>query len=131
MGSIQISVLRLTMKLFVAAALLVSAVSAFSINGKEELIKKFGEKNIKFGQDVRTDFCNQCMEITVSSTGGTQEHQPQRLDILLMDLSGRTWFHSGSPPTTSTSPPTPCPTPSCTTSSGSSQRWLEDSTLES
>merc|ERR1711955_155128 len=52
-------------------------------------------------------------------------------NILLMDLSGRTWFHSGSPPTTSTSPPTPCPTPSCTTSSGSSQRWLEDSTLES
>ena len=67
------------MKLFVAAALLVSAVSAFSINGKEELIKKFGEKNIKFGQNVKTDFCNQCMEITVSSTGGTQEHQPQRL----------------------------------------------------
>jgi len=77
------------MKLFVAAALLVSAVSAFSINGKEELIKKFGEKNIKFGQNVKTDFCNQCMEITVSSTGGTQEHQPQRLGTYTVD--GSVW----------------------------------------
>merc|ERR1719348_2277298 len=32
------------MKLFVAAALLVSAVSAFSINGKEELIKVWRKK---------------------------------------------------------------------------------------
>merc|ERR1719335_472773 len=109
------------MKLFFAAALLVSAVSAFSINGKEELIKKFGEKNIKFGQNVKTDFCNQCMEITVSSTGGTQEHQPQRLGTYTVD--GSVWENIvpfWKSPTTSTSPLTPCQTQSCTTSSGSS-----------
>ena len=27
----------------------------------------------------RTNYCNQCMEITVTSSGGTQEHQPNRL----------------------------------------------------
>ena len=66
----------------IAAALLVSAVSGFHINGQEELIKKFGEKNIKFDQGkTKSEFCNQCMEITVSSTGGTLEHQPQRLGV--------------------------------------------------
>ena len=28
---------------------------------------------------LRTNYCNQCMEITVTSSGGTQEHQPARL----------------------------------------------------
>jgi len=67
------------MKVFVAAAVLVSVASALSIQGKEELLKKFGAMNINFDKNVRTNFCNQCHEITVTSTGGTAEHQPQRL----------------------------------------------------
>merc|ERR1712227_95716 len=90
---------NIIMKLL-AAALMISAVAGFHINSEEELVKKFGRNNIKFDQGkTKSEFCNQCMQITVSSTGGT--------------LSP-----SGSPPTTSTSPPTPTPTPSCTTSSG-------------
>ena len=83
------------MKVFVVAAVLVSVASALSIQGKEELVKKFGAMNINFDKNVRweisgivffypnwifrTNFCNQCHEITVTSTGGTAEHQPQRL----------------------------------------------------
>merc|ERR1711971_28238 len=43
-------------------------------------------------------------------------------------LFGRTWFPSGLQTTPSTSPLTQCQTLSSTTSSGSSQRLLEDST---
>ena len=41
------------MKIFVAAATLIAVASAFSINGQEELVKKFGAKNIKFDKNVR------------------------------------------------------------------------------
>lgn len=75
------------MKIFVAAAALIAAASAFSINGQEELVKKFGAKNINFDKNVRTNFCNQCHEITVTSTGGTAEHQPQRLGKYVVDGS--------------------------------------------
>merc|ERR1719187_817935 len=121
------------MKLFVAAALFFSAVSAFSINGKEELIKKSLEKKILNSDRMsRLTFATsawksqfQALEEPKSTNLRDLEH------TLSMGLSGRTWFHSGSLQTTSTSPPTPCPTPSCTTSSGWSLRWLEDLTLES
>ena len=68
------------MRFLVAAALLASAVSAATVlQGREQLVKAFGTKNIKFDPKTKTNFCNQCHEITVSSTGGTLEHQPQRL----------------------------------------------------
>jgi len=71
-----------------AAALMISAVAGFHINSEEELIKKFGRKNIKFDQGkTKSEFCNQCMQITVSSTGGTLEHQPQRLGVYTVDGS--------------------------------------------
>ena len=41
------------MKVFVAAAVLVSVASALSIQGKEELLKKFGAMNINFDKNVR------------------------------------------------------------------------------
>ena len=41
------------MKVFVAAAVLVSVASALSIQGKEELVKKFGAMNINFDKNVR------------------------------------------------------------------------------
>ena len=41
------------MKIFVAAAAFIAAASAFSINGQDELIKKFGAKNINFDKNVR------------------------------------------------------------------------------
>merc|ERR1712045_365175 len=69
---------RLRMK-FLAIAFLMGAVSSFKISSKENLIKRFGESNVSFDPSLRTNYCNQCMEITVSSTGGTQEHQPNRL----------------------------------------------------
>ena len=31
---------------------------------------------------VRTAFCDSCMEITVQSNGGAQEHQPNRFSTL-------------------------------------------------
>ena len=68
------------MRFLVAAAVLASAVSAATVlQGREQLVKAFGTKNIKFDPKTKTNFCNQCHEITVSSTGGTLEHQPQRL----------------------------------------------------
>merc|ERR1712110_1176051 len=70
-----------------AFAFMGTVASAFSINGQEELVKKFGAKNIKFDKNVRTNFCNQCHEITVTSTGGTAEHQPQRLGKYVVDGS--------------------------------------------
>ena len=41
------------MKVFVAAAALIAVASAFSIKGQEELVKKFGAKNINFDKNVR------------------------------------------------------------------------------
>ena len=40
----------------------------------------------------RTKYCNQCMEITVSSSGGTQEHQPNRLGRYT--VAGSLWENS-------------------------------------
>ena len=37
----------------------------------------------------RTNYCNQCMEITVSSTGGALEHQPNRLGKF--SVAGSLW----------------------------------------
>merc|ERR1711971_1220842 len=64
---------------FLLVAFLIGAASSFKISSKEDLIKRFGEKNVSFNPNVRTNYCNQCMEITVTSSGGTQEHQPNRL----------------------------------------------------
>merc|ERR1711971_444315 len=62
---------------FLLVAFLIGAASSFKISSKEDLIKRFGEKNVSFNPNVRTNYCNQCMEITVTSSGGTQEHQKQ------------------------------------------------------
>merc|ERR1712055_53649 len=46
---------------------------------QQELVDKFGRRNVSFDRDVPTQFCNQCLEITVSSQGGAAEHQANRL----------------------------------------------------
>ena len=38
---------------------------------------------------TRTDYCDQCLEITVSSSGGTLEHQPHRLGTFT--VAGSIW----------------------------------------
>merc|ERR1711894_538698 len=85
---------------FLVVAFLIGAASSSKISSKEDLIKRFGEKNVSFDPNVRTNYCNQCMEITVTSSGGTQEHQPARLGKYTVAGSlGRTWSLSGWPPT--------------------------------
>ena len=66
------------MKVFLVA-MLATVATAKLAQHQEELIKKFGADNVKFDKNVRTQFCDQCTEITVTSTGGAMEHQPQRI----------------------------------------------------
>merc|ERR1712179_553203 len=54
---------------------------------QQELVNKFGEENVSFYRNVRTAFCDQCMEIIVESSGGAQEHQPNRLGRFKRDGS--------------------------------------------
>merc|ERR1712108_23244 len=74
---------------FLAVVFVIGAASSFKISSKEDLIKRFGEKNVSFDPNVRTNYCNQCMEITVSSTGGALEHQPNRLGKF--SVAGSLW----------------------------------------
>merc|ERR1712212_915761 len=77
----------------------------------QKLIDRFGVENVNFDKNVRTAFCDCCMEITVSSNGGAQEHQPNRLGRFTRDGSfGRTWFPSGLQTMHSTSRLTQCQT---------------------
>merc|ERR1719205_354218 len=64
---------------FFLIALLAAVATAELEKHQEELIAKFGAKNVNFDKNVRTQFCDQCIQITVSSTGGAMEHQPQRI----------------------------------------------------
>ena len=66
------------MKLVLFACFIVLATAELEQHQKE-LVEKFGAKNVNFDKNVRTQFCDQCMEITVTSAGGALEHQPQRL----------------------------------------------------
>jgi len=53
----------------------------------QKLVDRFGAENVNFDKNVRTAFCDDCMEITVSSNGGAQEHQPNRLGRFTRDGS--------------------------------------------
>ena len=64
---------------FFLVALLAAVATADLEKHQEELVAKFGAKNVNFDKNVRTQFCDQCTEITISSTGGAMEHQPQRI----------------------------------------------------
>ena len=66
------------MKLLLLACFIVLTTAELEQHQKE-LIAKFGAKNVNFDKNVRTQFCDQCTEITVTSAGGALEHQPQRL----------------------------------------------------
>ena len=64
------------MKFVIVAFFLISATtSTFKISSKEDLIKRLEERDSL----PRTVYCDQCLEITVSSSGGAAEHQPNRL----------------------------------------------------
>merc|ERR1712080_82309 len=49
--------------------------------------RRFGEENVNFDKNVRTQFCDTCLEITVESSGGAAEHQPNRLGTFTRDGS--------------------------------------------
>ena len=66
------------MKVFLVVCFLALAAAELEKH-QEELVAKFGAKNVNFDPNVRTAFCDQCTEITVTSSGGALEHQPQRL----------------------------------------------------
>merc|ERR1712071_354008 len=67
------------MKVLLAGLLpLALAVSKLAPH-QQELVDQFGVENVNFDKNVRTQFCDQCMEITIESSGGAQEHQPNRL----------------------------------------------------
>merc|ERR1712110_283825 len=51
---------------------------------KEYMVAHMGAR---FGRSLRTAFCDSCMEITVQSNGGAQEHQPNRLGRFTRDGS--------------------------------------------
>merc|ERR1712107_508311 len=53
----------------------------------QQLVERFGAENVNFDKNVRTAFCDSCMEITVESNGGAQEHQPNRLGRFTRDGS--------------------------------------------
>jgi len=72
---------------FLVLSVLVVVASAELEKHQQELIAKFGAKNVNFDKNVRTQFCDQCTEITVTSTGGAMEHQPQRLATYVKDGS--------------------------------------------
>jgi hypothetical protein len=62
---------------FFLVALLATIATAKLEKHKQDLIEKFGAENLNFDKNVRTQSCDQCIEITISSTGGAMEHQPQ------------------------------------------------------
>merc|ERR1711982_274330 len=77
----------------------------------QKLVDRFGAENVNFDKNVRTAFCDSCMEITVESNGGAQEHQPNRLGRFSRDGSlWRTWSPSGLQTMLNTLPLTQCPT---------------------
>merc|ERR1712080_344846 len=120
---------EVTMRLLLLS-LLPLAFAAKLAPHQQQLVDRFGEENVNFDKNVRTQFCDTCLEITVESSGGAAEHQPNRLGTFTRD--GSLWENMV--PfwlliTSSTSPPTPSPTPSSTTSSGWCPRLWEDSTL--
>jgi len=53
----------------------------------QKLVDRFGAENVNFDKNVRTAFCDSCMEISVESNGGAQEHQPNRLGRFTRDGS--------------------------------------------
>jgi len=54
---------------------------------QQQLVDRFGEENVNFDKNVRTQFCDTCLEITVESSGGAAEHQPNRLGTFTRDGS--------------------------------------------
>jgi hypothetical protein len=64
---------------FFLVALLATVATAKLAKHQQELVEKFGAENVNFDKNVKTQFCDQCREITITSTGGAMEHQPQRI----------------------------------------------------
>eukprot|EP00091_Calanus_sinicus_P005277 TRINITY_DN156_c0_g1_i4.p1 TRINITY_DN156_c0_g1~~TRINITY_DN156_c0_g1_i4.p1 ORF type:complete len:139 (-),score=51.01 TRINITY_DN156_c0_g1_i4:199-591(-) len=121
----------LDMKFFLVA-LLAAVATADLEKHQEELVAKFGAKNVNFDKNVRTQFCDQCTEITVTSTGGAMEHQPQRIATYVKE--GSLWENMmpfwKSDNNQYIHPRPIVPTPSCTTSSGLCPKVLEGSMLD-
>merc|ERR1712025_932968 len=72
---------RKRMKLLLVA-FLIGAASSFKISSKEDLIKRFGEKNVSFNPNVRTNYCNQCMEICDQLGGNSGASTQQTGQVL-------------------------------------------------
>jgi hypothetical protein len=56
---------------------LLAAVVTADLEEDREVI--FEARNVTLDKNVRSIFCNDCPTITIVSTGGALEHQPQRL----------------------------------------------------
>ena len=60
-----------TMNMLLSLLIIVSTVSC-------DLIR-----NVTEDKYLRSNFCNSCSKLTITSTGGALEHQPQRLTTLV------------------------------------------------
>jgi len=60
-------------------AAVASLASGMTIMTKEELEAAFPPGTINWDANVKTTYCYDCTEVTVSSRGGALEHQPNRL----------------------------------------------------
>merc|ERR1712080_124427 len=67
------------MRLLVLSVIISMAAALPATMTKEELEAHFGAHNINWDKNVRTQYCDQCLEITIESTGGALEHQFNRL----------------------------------------------------
>eukprot|EP00088_Acartia_fossae_P069464 TRINITY_DN907_c0_g1_i2.p1 TRINITY_DN907_c0_g1~~TRINITY_DN907_c0_g1_i2.p1 ORF type:complete len:166 (+),score=31.65 TRINITY_DN907_c0_g1_i2:47-544(+) len=68
------------MRSLFAVLVLAGVSSALHISApltKEQIVEKFGSVN--WNPNTKTKYCDQCVEIEISSVGGALEHQPNRL----------------------------------------------------
>merc|ERR1712216_299387 len=95
----------------------------------QKLVDRFGAENVNFEKMCEPPSVTLAWKSQLRAMEEPRSISPTGLVASQeMALFGRTWFPSGLQTTLSTSPLTQCQTLSSTTSSGSSQRLLEDST---
>merc|ERR1711951_185141 len=128
MGDSVLTVSQKMQKLLVLTVIVgVSTALKLPTLTKEEIEEKFGPVN--WSTDVKTTYCNQCTAISVESSGGALQYQPNRLGRF--SVAGSLWENlvpifkapNGQPLT-------PTPIPSSTTLNGLCQKLLVESTQE-
>jgi len=75
---------------FVACVLLFGAVSAKTLTlSRTQVEEAFGKENVNWDPSVRAKYCDNCVELEISSTGGALEHDPNRLGRF--NVAGALW----------------------------------------